>query len=339
MKKLLLLILMASSAIAGETVREAFPNDYTPNACAPAAEVVCQSFAKERMTGYGSAFRGFNLRPEWVDAHWDEMTKIFKPMCAKIGNCFTVKDNDWVYCVDILRDDFLASCDRFPADSEDRTQCSMFAMTYYIGLGAKTQLHKAAQDCVAGQPPATGERELQAWVKPQKFPRHFDNLMTVYAYDAETHIPVRAKYTITSGTIRSTEGPTPTAGYPSNWRAGLTRVASADGHHEIVAPSVTLSATGYKPLTIPIEMEIPKAIVEMVPAADQLKPGMNTITVNARDAETGKPAELRVMLGDRVLGNANQPLEFEWAQGEKRPEIWVTSLYNEYSDVVVAAKQ
>ncbi|HEV7765000.1 MAG TPA: hypothetical protein VGQ76_08370, partial [Thermoanaerobaculia bacterium] len=205
MKKLLLLILVACSAIAAEPVREAFPNDYTPNACAPDADTVCQSFAKERMIGYGSAFRGFNLRQEWVDAHWDEMTKIFKPFCAKIGNCFTIKDNDWVYCVDILRDDFLGACDRYPADSDDRTQCSMFAMTYYIGLGAKTQLHKAAQDCISGQA-ATGERTLQAWVKPAKFALGFDDLMTVYAYDAETHIPVRAKYTITGGAIRSTEG-------------------------------------------------------------------------------------------------------------------------------------
>jgi hypothetical protein len=114
------------------------------------------------------------------------------------------------------------------------------------------------------------------------------------------------------------------------------RVPNADGHRDIGAPTVTLNATGYKPLTIPIEMDVPKAIVEMSPAADQLKPGMNTITVTARDAATGEPAELRVMVGDRVLGNVNQPLQFEWPQGQKRPEIWVTSLYDQYSDAVVA---
>jgi hypothetical protein len=335
MKRLLFLILVACSAIAETPVREAFPGDYTPSPCAADTAAVCQSFPKERMVGYGAAFRGFNLRQDWVEAHWNEMTKIFTPFCAKIANCFTIKDNDWVYCVDLLREEFLSSCNRFPADSDDRMQCSMFAMTYYIGLGAKTKLHKTSQDCIAGQV-ASGERTLQAWVSPQKLALDFDDEMTVHAYDAETRIPVRAKITITSGAIRSTEGPIPTAGYPSKWRAGLTRVPNADGHRDVVAPTVTLTATGYKPLTLPIELDVPKAIIEMTPAADQLKPGMNTITITARDAATGEPAELRVMANDLVLGNANQPLQLEWKQGQKRPEIWVTSLYDRYSDVVVA---
>jgi hypothetical protein len=77
----------------------------------------------------------------------------------------------------------------------------------------------------------------------------------------------------------------------------------------------------------------------MTPPPAELKPGTNTITVTTLDAATGKPAEMRVMAGDRVLGKANAPLQFEWKRGEKRPEIWVTSLWNRYSDVVIAPAQ
>jgi hypothetical protein len=79
-----------------------------------------------------------------------------------------------------------------------------------------------------------------------------------------------------------------------------------------------------------------RVAIEVSPAIDKLKRGKNKITVNAIDVMTNKPVELRVMLGETILGDTNKPLEFEVKKGEKRPEIWATSLFDKYSDVVVA---
>jgi hypothetical protein len=48
---------------------------------------------------------------------------------------------------------------------------------------------------------------------------------------------------------------------------------------------------------------------------------------------------MRVMAGDLVLGNANAPVTLEWKKGQKRPEIWITSLFDRYGDEVVAPAQ
>ena len=86
-------------------------------------------------------------------------------------------------------------------------------------------------------------------------------------------------------------------------------------------------------LLLPLPIDRPKMTATLEPA--QLTPGTNTITVRAIDADSGKPIYARVMAGDRVLGDVNKPLTLEWKRGEKRPEIWVTSLYDHYNDVVV----
>jgi hypothetical protein len=336
MKRLLLLLLLAASAVADGPVRERFPSDYKPQPCAADTAAVCKSFPQGRIAEYGSAFRGFSIDQGWVDAHWDEMQQLFTPFCAKIANCFTVKDNDWVYCVDLLRDDFLATCDRFPDGTSDRQQCKMATLTYYIGLGAKTALHKTSQECVAAQGTPAGPRKLEAWIDRETFTHGFEDLVTVYAYDAETHIPVRAVITVDAGHLLSTEGPVSTAGYPTKYRAALKRVTNAQGRHDVVAPTMTLNATGYETLTLPIAMDVPKIVVEVSPSPDAWKIGANTITVIARDAATGEPAEMRVLAGDRVLGKTNIPLQVTFERGKKRPEIWMTSLYDRYGDVVIA---
>ena len=340
MKKLLLVLLVACTAAAEKApVREVFPNDYTPQACAGNADAICESFVQGKMSSYAAAFRAYNLSQAWVDAHWNEMTPLFRQLCAKVGSCFTVKDNDWVYCVDIVRDEFIATCDRFPEDSEDREECEMFALTYYIGLGTKSKLAQQAQECVAGEAAPETERTLQAWIAPEKFDLDFDDTLRVHVHDAETHIPVRAKVSIDAGKLIATEGTTATAFYPSRWKATLRRVPNAQGHRDVVAPTITLAATGYKPLIVPIAIDVPNVRVEMSPAVSALQPGQNTITVTARDAATGAPVEMRVMAGDRVVGNTNLPLQLELTPGKKRPEIWVTSLFDRYGDVVIAAAE
>jgi hypothetical protein len=336
MKTILALLLLATSALAETPTRETFPSDYTPQPCAADTAAVCQSFPRSRLASYGTTFRGYDIHYEWIDAHWDEMVKVFSPMCAKIANCFTVKDNDWVYCVDLLRDEFVSGCDRFPAGSKDRDQCTMFAVTYYVGLGPKSKLHQESQECVAKQPPPTKERTLTAWITPDNFDMDFDGEVKVYAYDSETHIPVRARITTDSETpFRSTEGPNPTAGYASKWRAGLKRLPNTTGRREFATPTVTLQATGYTPLTLPIPIAVPKMKIEVAPSLKSLKPGIHTITVTTRDAATGKTVPARVMAGEVPLGSSNKPLTLEVKKGEKLPEIWVTSFYERYGDQVV----
>src|SRR5688572_6768633 len=240
MRKLVLLLLLALPAFADAPAREIFPSDYEPSPCAPDTATVCKSFPKERMSSYGGNFRGFNMKQEWVNEHWDEMLAAFTPICAKMGNCFTVEVNDWVFCLDLMRNSFVAECDRFPTDSEDRRQCTWFATTYFIGLGGKTKLHESVQECVAAQPPSA-IRKLEAWLEPNAFAYDFDGQLTAYAYDAETRIPVRAKIAIDGGVLKAIEGKFPTVGYPVKWRAGFKRVPNAQGHNDVVAPTATFT--------------------------------------------------------------------------------------------------
>jgi hypothetical protein len=343
MTRLLPLVLLALSlvlpAAAQEVTREIFPSDYTPSPCAPSTEAVCASFPKNRMAASALTFRGYELHNEWIDANWDQMLVSLKPLCARIASCLTVKDNDWPYCLDLAREEMLASCKtRFAAGTYDRDQCIMFNMTYYIGFGSKKRVHDEAQACTNAQPPA--ERTLVAWMEPAKLAIDHDGLVTLYAYDAETRIPVRARLKVEgpSKVKLTSDGPIITAGYPVKWKLRLPRVPNADGHTDLVVPNITLEATGYKPLVMPTPVEIPRMIVEMSPSPDKLKVGKNVITVTARDAATGKPVSARVMAEDMVLGETNQPLELELTRRDKRPEIWVTSLYDHYSDVVVARR-
>jgi hypothetical protein len=335
MTKALLLFLLALPALA-QPLRESFPADYKPSPCAADPAAVCKSFEKHRIPDYGATLRGFDIKTDWLDAHWDEMLQQFAPLCTKIANCFTVKDNTWVWCIDLMREDFLNTCERFPEGSEDRKQCRMAATVYFIGIANISGLHKTSQECAAGQnSPAL--RTLEAWVQPQTMGLDYDGDFTVFAYDAETHIPVRAALSVDAGKVKLTDGPAKT-GTLLGWRAGLKRVTNAGKRSEIVRPTATLEATGYKTLTIPLPIEVPTAKVEMTPPVTQLKPGANTITVTAVDTATGNPVEMRVMAGDTVLGNTNQPLRLDLKRG-KRPEIWVTSLFDRYSDMVVAEKQ
>ncbi len=333
-KSLALLLLLATSALAQAPLRDKFPDDYKPSPCATDAGAVCESYPKNKFREAGVTYRGYDIETDWLNAHWDEMREAFRPVCAKVGNCFTGVGNDPVYCLHLLQNDFFEKCERFPSGSEDRDQCDMFSTVFWMGLNANTPLQVDAQKCMEGQP--QGEKTLQAFVVQQNIGLYFNGNVTVHAYDADTHIPVRAYMAIDAGKLKSSEGPTPRTGYPNKWKATLKRVPNAEGHFDIVAPTITLTAEGYKTLTFPMPIEVPKMIVEMTPPPDQLRPGKNVITVTARDVATGKPVEARVMAEDMAVGETNQPFELELTRRDKRPEIWVTSLVNQYSDAVVA---
>jgi hypothetical protein len=333
-KTLAVLLLLAMSASAQTRRRETFPSDFKPSPCAPAVETVCKSFTPVSLRAAAGTYRAFHIDDKWLAAHWQELVAAYQPLCAKMSSCMTVVDNTWQYCRDLLRLEFMAVCNRYPEGSYDHEQCSMVSVVYHIGFGSHEELMKQAHACTAEQPQGP-ERTLEAWVNPEKIPLDFNGAIDVHAYDAETHIPVRALLEIDSGKLRSTEGPDPKTGYPNKWTARLKRVPRADGHSDVVLPTLTLKATGYKPLSFKLNMDMPRMNVEMSPSPDQLKVGMNTITVTARDTATGAPVEARVMAGNMVLGNTNKALELELTDRDQLPEIWVTSLYDRYSDVVV----
>lgn len=336
MKKLLILLFAASAAFAETPARKILPDDYKPSPCAADADAVCQGISRDQFTRFALTHRGYDIAEDWIDAHWEEFQESFRPICAKIGNCFTVPGNNWVYCVDITRPEVYSLCDRFPEDSEDREQCDMFVFVWWLGLGPKTELHAQSQECIKAQPARAEPGKLEFFMEPERLTHDFDGKITIHAIDAERRVPVRARVTIDSGRAKGSGGPYPSTGYPIEYQARLKRVPNAEtGHRDVVAPTFTLTAEGYEPVVFTAPMDLPQMTVEMSPRPDMLRRGPNVITITATDVATGEPVPLRVMGGELVLGESNKPFVLEIEKGEKLPEIWVTSLYDRYSDVVV----
>jgi hypothetical protein len=128
----------------------------------------------------------------------------------------------------------------------------------------------------------------------------------------------------------------PTSFYFVPWKGKLVRTPNAQGHSDVLPPEVRIESPGYKTVSFRLPVDVPKMILKMDPDPSKLKRGKNIVTITATDATTGKPVEARVMGGDTVLGKTNAPFELELVKGQKRPEIWVTSLFDRYSDVVIA---
>jgi hypothetical protein len=120
--------------------------------------------------------------------------------------------------------------------------------------------------------------------------------------------------------------------YSFKWPRKLRRVTNGQSHTDLVPPDVVLEAPGYESVRMPLPTVVPKLKVTVVPA--KLQRGKNRVKVRAVDAATGQPVEMRVMVGDEQIGNTNETLEIELTKG-KHPEIWLTSLFDAYSDVVV----
>lgn len=337
MKSLLAILILWSSSALAQLPREPFPSDYKPLACAPAD--ICRSFPREAMSLNAARLRRFSLRQEWVDAHWDEIMAAFRPLCAKTASCLAVPGNDWLYCADFMRSEFVATSERYPAGSDDREQWHVTALMFYMGLDEAVRAgSKEAQECAAKSPQGP-DRKLVFWTSPEKIGPGYQGTFTVYAFDAETHVPVQSAITVEGQQLKpAPDSPYGAAlsHYPFPWEVKFNAVPNADGHRELVAPKVTLRAKGYEPATFTMPVEVPKMIVAMTPAPSSLKKGRNTVTVTARDAATGEPVEARVMAGTAIVGKTNEPFVLEVARGQKHPEIWVTSLFNRYSDAVVA---
>lgn len=334
MTRLLLLLLLALPTLAQTPPREPFPSDYKPLACAP--KDVCKSFDRPNFARWAGAHRKLPIHQAWVNAHWDEMLTAFRPVCAKIGNCISVPGNDWVYCTDFMRGEFLAT-NPYPKGTDDNDQWNMSALVFFIGLdNALMAAEPIAQKCALEQR-ASEERTLEVWTSPAKIGPGYDGLVTIYAVDAETRIPVKAHITLEGQALKPADASPDghaMSHYKFPWALTLNPVPNADGHRDLVVPTASVKADGYAIAKIPMPFEVPRLILEMQPPASKLVRGKNTVTITARDATTGEPVELRVMAGTQVVGKSNQPLTLEITR--KRPEIWVTSLFNRYSDVVVA---
>ncbi|HEX7809005.1 MAG TPA: hypothetical protein VF608_09775 [Thermoanaerobaculia bacterium] len=339
MKKFLpLILLLAPLVFAADATpsRHVFPDDYTPQSCAP--KNICRTVPTANF-GPLAKLRGYALPQEWVVAHRDEMQTLMHPLCEKVANCLTVQGNHWVWCKDILAEEFPATCAHF-TDPKDQERCRYFSVVFFLGQDDATRLsHPDAQACSAEQNKGrTVEGKLDYWIVPAVLPIGFDGKVTVHAIDSETHIPVMGHLSVDASRFRPTDtvDGTPLTGYAQRYKLELKRVVRADGHRDVEVPVVTLTAPGYRTETFKLPVATSDMVLEMKPKT--LKRGKNKVTITAHDSVTGKAIDARVMGDDRVLGKTNVPFEVEWKKGQESPEIWVTSLYNIYDDVVLLKK-
>lgn len=337
-KTLAILLFLAPALLAQTPPRAAYPDDFQPAPCAM-PDKVCKSFNKSQQAAIAGE-RGYDIGQEWIDKHWDELMTDIGPVCNKIATCFATPGNDYLFCNDVVLDEALSKCDRY-SEYEDHKRCIWFLNTFMHGHDRKSLPEwEEMQACAKERPADTAEKTLETWIEPATFGPGFDGKFIIRAIDSQTHVPMQAHLIIQSkDVIYADDVPDglPTTNYPVKWKPRLWRVPNANGHRDVAAPQIRIELPGYAPVSLALPVAVPTMTVEMVPA--KLKRGRNTITIQAKDSATGAPVEARVMGGETVLGKTNVPFELEWTKGQKRPEIWVTSLYDRYSDVVVMAAE
>jgi len=333
-----LVLLAASLASAQEAPRPTFPDDYTPSPCAP--DKACESYPKMQMRKAAFTMLGLQPDADWFDAHYDQMLQLYVPVCRKHATCLATPGNNFLFCDDTLVPDYRAVCDKnFPKSvtPKDWEQCREFTEIWALGVDMRAKaVAERGQACAK-------EKHLDVmhtkppivWMVPSAIPRGYKGDIYIYAIDPDTHVPVRANITIEKQIIYAPSNPAGNVAtsYPFKWPMKYVRVKNAQEHEDMVAPLVTVKADYYPAVTFTMPSTPPKMIVEMTPAP--LHAGVNKVVVNAHDAETGVPVEARVMIGTRPVGNTNEPLEITLTRGMKVPEVWVTSLFDAYGDVVV----
>lgn len=333
MKKttLALLLLLASLAHGEEPRKASFPDEYQAHPCA--ANAGCRPMGQHEVTEF-AALRGFDVGREWVEKYWYELLAAMQPYCAKAATCYAVPGNHWTFCNDVIARDVQSICDRFEKGSKDELTCRMVVK---VGFGAHDlngpKLSSEIRNCAGA--PAINPRKLDVWMTPEVFDVDYSGRFTVYALDADTHVPVQGRIEIEGQKLTIFDVPDgrPTTWYEFGWRPAFIEVPAPGGKRAFAVPKATITAPGYRTVTLPLALPEPKLIVEMKPKS--LRPGDNEVTITARDAATGTPVEMRVMAGGRVAGKANEPFTLKIERGRKRPEIWITSLFNRYADVVV----
>ncbi|HJW92794.1 MAG TPA: hypothetical protein VJ901_04190, partial [Thermoanaerobaculia bacterium] len=269
--------------------------------------------------------------------------QLFAPICKKHATCLATPGNNFLFCDDILIREYRAVCDKnFPksANPSDYEQCKEFTEIWALGvdMGAN-QFAKTGQNCAKEKGLAVMHAKPPViWIEPATIPRDYKGDIYVYAIDPDTHVPVRADITMDKQIIYAPANPAGNlaTGYPFKWAHKYNRVKRADGHEDLEAPMMTIKPELYPAVTMRLPSEVPKMIVQMKPSI--LHAGVNKVTVTATDAETGKPVEARVNVGPDAVGDTNTPIEITVPKSGKVPEVWVTSLFDAYSDVVVTTK-
>lgn len=334
----------AATAADAPPSPKAFPDDYKPSVCAPANS--CQTFDRSAMRSAAFNFLGLKLEAQWLDAHGDEMAAVFEPVCRKQATCLATPGNLFAFCNDIVSPELRATCDdRFPKEknAQDHEQCEIFMETFTLGVDQRTQAAwLTAQACANERTPAVDKTTpLITWVTPAQIPADYSGYVSLNAIDPDTRVPIQADFTVEGQIIYVSTNPVGSLQtyYPFRWKPKFTRVKSANGHTELVAPMVTVRAKHYPESTFRMPVAVPTLTLDLIPPPAQLHPGKNVITVVAKDAKSGKPAELRVMYGDTTVGTSNEPIELTIDKKGKRQEIWVTSLFDKYSDATVVPAQ
>lgn len=334
---LALALLAGSSILSAEPPARPFPDDYRAQPCA--AQNTCVSFSRNEFLTAAVRHRGItNIEPKWLSAHWDELHSALEPACAKAASCYAMPGATFTFCNDVVQDDMRMTCNRYPAGSSDYLQCKSFVEVFALGRDQHSgDWWREAQSCAtkAGMQPRSYAPIV--WTVPASFPLDYAGTITFYALDPETRIPVQALVTIDGQKVYSSAAPRglPTTNYGFKWPLELVRVPNAAGHEDLVAPDVTIASEWFAPVRMKMPVVVPQMTVEMKPPASKLRRGKNTVTVSTRDAKTGKPVEARLMLGDRTIGDTNQPLTIELPKNGKHADLWVTSLFDHYGDVVV----
>lgn len=330
--------LFIAASAAAQTPREIFPSDYTPSPCASTDP--CDSFERGKLKAASASFQGVDLNDAWLEKHLDELKADLAPLCRKHGTCFAHPSNSFTFCDDVMYSEARPICERrFPTATAkfDHEQCRLTMEIYLLGVEQHAKpFWQEAQRCTRALPAVAHPKPLDIWMVPETITAGYKDYVTFYALDPETHVPVFADISFEGQQHYAPANPVgrSAAYYPFKLPFKFIRVPNAAGHTDLLPPNVTVQAGGYPASTFRLSAAVPRAIVEMTPPASALRPGKNTVTVKARDAGTGKPVELRVMLGETAVGSSNAPITLVLPKG-KRPEIWVTSLFDRYSDMVI----
>lgn len=336
--RLLLLLLLALPATAQQ---QWFPDAYKMPPCAPAADGVCESFPTYELSIAAGTYLGLNLDGAWVMANDKVMRERIAPICRKVAACYASGAPTSNFCNDVEAVEIRTICPKYYAKgSADLEQCQGYVEIFALGVDRfSRKLFKETQECLRTSNGVTAHTTPpKIWFEPATIPPGYTGDIRILAIDPETNIPVAGNFRIADQMLYSKTNPTGALAtfYPFKWPTKWVRVPNADGHSDVVAPTVTLTFDNYPAMEFPLPATPPKMIAEMQPAT--LKPGRNTVTITTKDAVTGQPVEARVMYGDLVIGETNTPVVIEVKNDGKRRDVWVTSLFDAYSDVVVVPK-
>jgi hypothetical protein len=220
----------------------------------------------------------------------------------------------------------------------DWEQCKAWIETFALGLTQQSApIWNQAQEC-AKPSAAMHLTQPDVWIAPEKFPADYDGYLTFFAIDPDTHVPIFGHITWEDQIVFAPSNPTGQTAtyYPFKGPFKLARVPNAEGHTDLVPPMVTIKYDYYPTQQLRLPMVVPKMAVKLERAPEWSKPGKHQFKVTATDATTGQPVEAQVMIGEQAVGETNAPLTIERRKGEKLEDIWVTSLFDRYSDVVLA---